>query len=197
MCGCVISCLLCIRLFLPLFFFFNDTATTEIYTLSLHDALPISRAEARAHEPVQHHATSGLPAREVGWLEPNRRVQHSGQPVHDHASEGDAGSATTVHTDRGAVYRQIPAGRREPVVRSWWRGADLDHLVHASQHPRRPRRGRADVEYYGRQPRVAAERLHTRRPPQRRDSLEGMDARSATSGHTRPAHPVAGWWLLQ
>src|SRR5499427_10162030 len=29
---------------LRLFFFFNDTATTEIYTLSLHDALPISRA---------------------------------------------------------------------------------------------------------------------------------------------------------
>src|SRR5438105_6064510 len=29
------------------FFFFNDTATTEIYTLSLHDALPISRARAR------------------------------------------------------------------------------------------------------------------------------------------------------
>src|SRR3712207_8451305 len=27
---------------LILFFFFNDTATTEIYTLSLHDALPIS-----------------------------------------------------------------------------------------------------------------------------------------------------------
>src|SRR5256885_16840385 len=29
------------------FFFFNDTATTEIYTLSLHDALPISGALAR------------------------------------------------------------------------------------------------------------------------------------------------------
>src|SRR5438477_3455343 len=29
------------------FFFFNDTATTEIYTLSLHDALPISRRRAR------------------------------------------------------------------------------------------------------------------------------------------------------
>src|SRR5258707_10138889 len=27
------------------FFFFNDTATTEIYTLSLHDALPICQAE--------------------------------------------------------------------------------------------------------------------------------------------------------
>src|ERR671916_1055693 len=31
----------------PLFFFFNDTATTEIYTLSLHDALPISIAVTR------------------------------------------------------------------------------------------------------------------------------------------------------
>src|SRR5690349_24535970 len=30
------------------FFFFNDTATTEIYTLSLHDALPISRTCSRA-----------------------------------------------------------------------------------------------------------------------------------------------------
>src|SRR2546426_651466 len=29
------------------FFFFNDTATTEIYTLSLHDALPISAFGAR------------------------------------------------------------------------------------------------------------------------------------------------------
>src|SRR6516164_11753000 len=31
-----------------LFFFFNDTATTEIYTLSLHDALPISMGWPRA-----------------------------------------------------------------------------------------------------------------------------------------------------
>src|SRR6266480_4598188 len=31
------------------FFFFNDTATTEIYTLSLHDALPISREAISKH----------------------------------------------------------------------------------------------------------------------------------------------------
>src|SRR2546422_9365038 len=31
------------------FFFFNDTATTEIYTLSLHDALPIYRCGGLAH----------------------------------------------------------------------------------------------------------------------------------------------------
>src|SRR5260370_29754624 len=33
----------------PCFFFFNDTATTEIYTLSLHDALPIWRRHHRVH----------------------------------------------------------------------------------------------------------------------------------------------------
>src|SRR2546426_8936977 len=38
-----LTTLLCISLL----FFFNDTATTEIYTLSLHDALPISRHERR------------------------------------------------------------------------------------------------------------------------------------------------------
>src|SRR3712207_9206381 len=32
---------------LGFFFFFNDTATTEIYTLSLHDALPISSSTAQ------------------------------------------------------------------------------------------------------------------------------------------------------
>src|SRR5690348_18204391 len=35
-------CMLCFFSFF-FFFFFNDTATTEIYTLSLHDALPISQ----------------------------------------------------------------------------------------------------------------------------------------------------------
>src|SRR2546430_4857689 len=35
-----------------LFFFFNDTATTEIYTLSLHDALPISRKKGSIGRPM-------------------------------------------------------------------------------------------------------------------------------------------------
>src|SRR3712207_7711043 len=34
-------------MFILFFFFFNDTATTEIYTLSLHDALPILRFQKR------------------------------------------------------------------------------------------------------------------------------------------------------
>src|SRR5471032_3495366 len=34
------------------FFFFNDTATTEIYTLSLHDALPISPVPTHRDRPM-------------------------------------------------------------------------------------------------------------------------------------------------
>ena len=42
------------------FFFFNDTATTEIYTLSLHDALPISKLAKRNWKLKESH--------QVNWL---------------------------------------------------------------------------------------------------------------------------------
>src|SRR5256885_9049369 len=47
------------------FFFFNDTATTEIYTLSLHDALPIF---SRPYS-VRSEATSGvaMPSSSLKW----------------------------------------------------------------------------------------------------------------------------------
>src|SRR2546430_8801259 len=41
------------------FFFFNDTATTEIYTLSLHDALPISRLCRRQRSPQRRRLHPG------------------------------------------------------------------------------------------------------------------------------------------
>src|SRR2546421_11915187 len=52
--ACCLCSVLCVRRCLSwselchdlMFFFFNDTATTEIYTLSLHDALPISQRGA-------------------------------------------------------------------------------------------------------------------------------------------------------
>src|SRR2546430_16547004 len=52
------------------FFFFNDTATTEIYTLSLHDALPISRASGTS--------SSTLPFCCVSWRQ-QRIVPCSGR----------------------------------------------------------------------------------------------------------------------
>src|SRR2546429_7624810 len=42
------------KYFTHLFFFFNDTATTEIYTLSLHDALPISRRTKPRRSSPEH-----------------------------------------------------------------------------------------------------------------------------------------------
>src|SRR3712207_8574718 len=57
-----IECVICCYLF-----FFNDTATTEIYTLSLHDALPISQAPAvhAVVEPSQR-GPEGAGGRVVG-----------------------------------------------------------------------------------------------------------------------------------
>src|SRR6267154_6528860 len=57
------------------FFFFNDTATTEIYTLSLHDALPI-------YSPSRHRSSPApTPTRPSG----NRSEEHTSElqsPVH-------------------------------------------------------------------------------------------------------------------
>src|SRR5256885_8656627 len=67
--------------FISSFFFFNDTATTEIYTLSLHDALPISSALAlvaasglvSARFAQQRALCSGVAGRlEAVWDEPTR-----------------------------------------------------------------------------------------------------------------------------
>src|SRR2546430_16136564 len=55
------------------FFFFNDTATTEIYTLSLHDALPISRTACS-------RARRGSPSRRrsrTAWRRAARRDRKS------------------------------------------------------------------------------------------------------------------------
>src|SRR2546430_13947645 len=60
-----------------LFFFFNDTATTEIYTLSLHDALPISHAGCfsmalaagltkAGHNPKRISTTANVSLEKVG-----------------------------------------------------------------------------------------------------------------------------------
>src|SRR2546427_7738089 len=61
-----------------LFFFFNDTATTEIYTLSLHDALPI--LEAALHPAAVEAALH--PAAVVEALHPD-----AGPRSEEHTSE--------------------------------------------------------------------------------------------------------------
>src|SRR6476661_5279789 len=61
--------------FFLFFFFFNDTATTEIYTLSLHDALPISWSPVVERSP----SASGtiIHRREVSWAPRGSRACHA------------------------------------------------------------------------------------------------------------------------
>src|SRR2546430_13628056 len=65
------------------FFFFNDTATTEIYTLSLHDALPIYVVEeVRAHV---HRRPQPLPV-DVSLLHEQAQVDRA-ERSEEHTSE--------------------------------------------------------------------------------------------------------------
>src|SRR3989441_10452098 len=61
------------------FFFFNDTATTEIYTLSLHDALPILRRGGEQGRVAQGSAQVGH--------EPTRQIHPQPPRSEEHTSE--------------------------------------------------------------------------------------------------------------
>src|SRR2546430_10372536 len=70
------------------FFFFNDTATTEIYTLSLHDALPIFRGPGvrrRLYHPIRARrpaAGAGIrthPPRDHGQRHHARSEEHTSE----------------------------------------------------------------------------------------------------------------------
>src|SRR2546430_17000449 len=115
------------RLCHSLFFFFNDTATTEIYTLSLHDALPISHlskpgSEDRARSP--HVALRTDP--------PGRPAFHHGLPGHRQAPDAAHG--------RPAEGRDEPARASAPRTRRQERpppnGAAALHTPRRGLHPR-------------------------------------------------------------
>src|SRR2546422_11268024 len=81
-------CYLCFRRPSPcfLFFFFNDTATTEIYTLSLHDALPISdrpaaprRSRTRAEAKTSTNALATPPAKRSARKATSRSEEHTSE----------------------------------------------------------------------------------------------------------------------
>src|ERR1051326_5807826 len=87
--------------FLYLFVFFNDTATTEIYTLSLHDALPICcgeplRCEQRLRQPADRIRVDGV---DLGH-DPVQRQQ---------LGVGDQRLAETIHSRRGRLHREEDA----------------------------------------------------------------------------------------
>src|SRR5688572_33415503 len=70
-----------VSVFFFLFFFFNDTATTEIYTLSLHDALPILSVAA-VPEHQEDSPRVGLNRQVPGKITARSRVRSE-----EHTSE--------------------------------------------------------------------------------------------------------------
>src|SRR2546430_16379862 len=74
-----------------LFFFFNDTATTEIYPLSLHDALPIYLGDG-LHLPQLHVRPGVRPAQQEG---------------HDHRAEHDVAAGDRKSTRLNSSHSQI------------------------------------------------------------------------------------------
>src|SRR2546429_8874041 len=72
------------------FFFFNDTATTEIYTLSLHDALPISGEDGAAQ---QSRAQLGR----LACIDDANPPEHSGAPGGDRSEEHTSELQSRLH----------------------------------------------------------------------------------------------------
>src|SRR3989449_6883784 len=106
-----------LRIFI--FFFFNDTATTEIYTLSLHDALPIlppprqgdsrvaKRRPAVGGGDREIHEARAEPSR--GVTRRDRRKREQGVILHRRDRPPDAGRRAAVH--RGpARWRLLQRG---------------------------------------------------------------------------------------
>src|SRR2546427_12709851 len=112
------------------FFFFNDTATTEIYTLSLHDALPIYRQQTSDGHGGDEAQPEAPPRPGQDRVVHRVRLPHHGPPA-DH--EG---------------HDRFPQPRREPQLHAWLprgeerggerRRADR-HLAPAGDGGERPR----------------------------------------------------------
>src|SRR3712207_7080621 len=76
------------------YFFFNDTATTEIYTLSLHDALPIlvgsadrAGGSAPRYWSTNHQPTSEEPTRPAGSVSAPSTPAAANRRSEEHTSE--------------------------------------------------------------------------------------------------------------
>src|SRR2546422_11751816 len=112
------------------FFFFNDTATTEIYTLSLHDALPICR---RPSLPVRLPRRPSRPA--ADQREIRSRARHhpaAGPGARDHA-------ANRLAPRRLRHARPLPEPRSRPVPAG---GCGLEGVSahdRLARHPVQPR----------------------------------------------------------
>src|SRR5260221_5606354 len=92
------GCSIMSRRDLLVFFFFNDTATTEIYTLSLHDALPISPVSGEDSSPRSPRSCTERTASTPDGK--NADEQRAAEPVGRHLASGPARHRRGCHLDR-------------------------------------------------------------------------------------------------
>src|SRR6266496_923896 len=83
-----------------LFFFFNDTATTEIYTLSLHDALPILLPPEWAHFAENESRTCF-----DDWVKSGDDTEENVSRITGEAGDGPPGSGDASGTTTGVSDR--------------------------------------------------------------------------------------------
>src|SRR2546425_4169692 len=118
----------------PILFFFNDTATTEIYTLSLHDALPISsrRRVLRAGGLLGAFGAAGRPVRALADAG-DRGRPGAGIEFLQSPGAGPPAGAVRVLQDRGSAARggAPPGAPQAP-------GPGPAGLSRASQNNQRP-----------------------------------------------------------
>src|SRR6266566_4457764 len=172
---------ICLFFFFLFFFFFNDTATTEIYTLSLHDALPIPLAHLR--DGAAHRAIPDPGPAAASAVRPDRGAARAA----GHAPRSGCRHAPTKH---GAGH--LHQGRVDHGVS----GSGLpSHFGQRYHRLRRPRRGRFDAAGAGRADlRVAppARRVPEHRLPHRaRPDAAGVRRAGGLGGRLEPEVPVA------
>src|SRR5260221_8368554 len=108
----------------PAFFFFNDTATTEIYTLSLHDALPIfrrrdyarrARRDAAGLDEGRELARANEEAlAELHRWEPARVGEAAGRARA--SPRGSGGPTAGLPSHRELVCRLLPEKKKKPAA---------------------------------------------------------------------------------
>src|SRR5215217_9722040 len=89
------------------FFFFNDTATTEIYTLSLHDALPIATGMAIGSTRI-----SAMPATMNGMVQPTVHRVHSLPQRRSRSRSIGTRHGTVASSGSAALPKRLAAGDR-------------------------------------------------------------------------------------
>src|SRR5256885_8534032 len=106
------------------FFFFNDTATTEIYTLSLHDALPIYALPDPAVQPGSDYRCRRVAADRAARL---RRVGRGPRVTPDSSDNRDPLTFEVQDEVRVSARLELPARARACYVLAHGAGAGMEH----------------------------------------------------------------------